>query len=150
MTDIIDQTRREIADRIEQLRPAVAEYARLQAAVEALASIGGEPSTDGAKPAPPARRRPRPRRTPRTASRAVQAAAGQTGIGRPRRGRPASSGGRGEQALKLIEEQPGITIRQIAAQLNMGPGYLYRLLPPLQQEGKIERRNAGWHVCDTG
>lgn len=47
--------------------------------------------------------------------------------------------------MKLVEGQPGITIREIAAKMKIAPNYLYRVLPPLEQEGKIVKKNGGWH-----
>ena len=41
MTDFLDEKRREITDRLKELKPAVDEYARLEAAASALAGVGG-------------------------------------------------------------------------------------------------------------
>ena len=66
MTDFLDVKRREISDRLKELKPAVDEYGRLQAAASALAKLGG-PTPVAAAPtaatvAAPRRRGPgRPR-----------------------------------------------------------------------------------------
>lgn len=140
MTDIVEQTRREITDRIEQLRPVIEEYERLQAAAEALASIPAASATESARPAAPAPRRRGPGRPRHSASARSPRPAGS----RKRSGRPKGSGARAQEAVKLIEGQPGITIREMAAKMKITPNYLYRLLPPLEKEGKIAKQGNGW------
>lgn len=53
------------------------------------------------------------------------------------------------RALGVIEQQPGITIRELAAKLSVKQNYLYRLLPALEQEGKITKRGRGWHPAEN-
>ena len=139
MTDFLDVKRSEIRSRLDELAPAIAEYARLQAAANALQRIDGAGPT---RPAPA--RRGRPRKSagaspPRVASAARAAAAPRGKAGRPR------GGGRGQQALEAIQSHPGITIPEIAKEIGVAAQYLYRLLPPLQKEGKISKRGKGWH-----
>jgi DNA-binding IclR family transcriptional regulator len=45
----------------------------------------------------------------------------------------------------LIRANPGITIPQLAAKMGINANYLYRLLPPLEQQGKIHKDGRGWH-----
>ena len=54
MTDFLDEKRREINDRLAELKPLIDEYTRLEAAATALAGVGGS--------APASRARPLPRR----------------------------------------------------------------------------------------
>src|ERR1700735_369758 len=67
VTDFLDEKRREINDRLAELKPLIAESTRLQAAAAALAGVGGTApraaaSTPAASSATPARRGPgRPR-----------------------------------------------------------------------------------------
>jgi hypothetical protein len=153
VTDTIDQVRREITERIEQLRPIITEYARLQAAAEALANLSPASPGNGEAPAaaaattaaaaPRRRRAGRPRRA--TAAPSVRTTTTQRSADGSRRGRPKGSGTRAAEAVKSVEAQPGITIREIAAKMKIAPNYLYRVLPPLEEEGKIERRGKGWH-----
>jgi hypothetical protein len=58
--------------------------------------------------------------------------------------KPRTPGARASQVIKLVAEQPGITIPQLANSMNIGPNYLYRLLPRLEQEGKVRRIDNGW------
>src|SRR5690349_7387401 len=64
---------------------------------------------------------------------------GRRGPGRPRgssagptRRRRRRGGTRADQAVKLIEENPGITASEIARQMKIKPNYLYRVLGDLQ------------------
>ena len=41
MTDFLDVKRREISDRLKEIKPLVEEYSRLEAAASALAGVGG-------------------------------------------------------------------------------------------------------------
>jgi len=66
--------------------------------------------------------------------------------GRPkaRGGRPKGGGMRAAQALSLMQAQPGVTIPELAAKMDIKENYLYRVLPGLQQEGKIRKEGRGW------
>jgi hypothetical protein len=67
--------------------------------------------------------------------------------GRPRGkvGRRKGSGTRAAQALSLVQGQPGITVPELAAKMGIKQNYLYRVLPGLEQEGKLEKKGRGWH-----
>ena len=121
MTYFLDEKRKEIDTRLRELRPLVDEYNRLEQASRALAGVRGQ---TGAR-----------RRSGRRA----------TTTGRRRRGRPRGSGTRSIQALELVKAQPGITIRELADAMKIKANYLYRVMPTLEQEGKVKRRNGGWH-----
>jgi hypothetical protein len=123
MTDFLDEKRKEIDARLRELRPLVDEYSRLEKAAAALDGVSG-----GARRATPTRRR---RST--------------TGAGGGRRGRPRGSGNRAKQALELVRAQPGITISDRAAAMKIKPNYLYRVMPTLQSEGQVVKRDKGWH-----
>jgi len=45
-----------------------------------------------------------------------------------------------------VQEQPGITVPEIAAKMGIKQNYLYRVLPGLQKDGKVVKRGRGWHV----
>ncbi|HEV2998946.1 MAG TPA: hypothetical protein VGX16_07545 [Solirubrobacteraceae bacterium] len=63
----------------------------------------------------------------------------------PRRGRPRGGGDRAAQALKLVQEHPGIGIPELAARMEIKQNHLYRVLPELAEEGKVEKQGRGWH-----
>jgi hypothetical protein len=128
MTDFVDEKRREMEMRLQELKPLVDEYHRLEAAVTALAGVG-----NGNGAAPRAARKAAPRKR----------AAKGTGTGK--RGRPKGSGQRGKQALELVKAKPGITIPEIADAMGIKQNYLYRVLPGLQQDGLVSKKGKGWY-----
>jgi hypothetical protein len=118
MADFLDEKRKEIDARMRELRPLVDEYNRLEKAAAALSGV------DGARRAAATRRR---------------------GAGSGRRGRPRGSGNRAKQALDLVREQPGLTISEMAAAMKIQPNYLYRVMPTLESEGQVVKREKGWY-----
>ncbi len=169
MTDFLDEKHREITDRLAELQPLVEEYQRLEAAVAALDGLGRSAAAPAAaapkaaaKAAPkaaakktPGRRgpgRPRGSKTktkkaaaaPATATAAAPAATGRGGA-RRKAGRRKGSGTRAAQALSFVQEQAGITIPELAARMGIKQNYLYRVLPILEEEGKVTKQGRGWH-----
>jgi hypothetical protein len=206
VTDFLDEKRREITARLNELGPLVEEYNRLTIAASALDGIGGGSSST----ATPARRKPG--RPPGSGRKAASTSAsisttpattttgkkrgrppgrkkvgrppgtgkkvgrppslkkagrppGRKKVGRPpgsknktatasattsitgprRAGRRKGSGTRSAQALSFVKGQPGITIPELAAKMDIKQNYLYRVLPALEQEGKIRKQGRGWH-----
>jgi hypothetical protein len=62
-----------------------------------------------------------------------------------RAGRRKGSGTRAAEANTLVKGQPGITIPELAARMGIKQNYLYRVLPGLEQEGKVSKRGRGWY-----
>ncbi|HTA36464.1 MAG TPA: hypothetical protein VK761_07085 [Solirubrobacteraceae bacterium] len=151
MTDFLDEKRQEIAERLKELKPLVDEYNRLEAAAAALQGVGGTATATTATAAPRRRGPGRPRgsvsRKATTATPAAPAkakAAAKKG-GRGRAGRRKGSGTRAAEALSFVQGQPGITIPELAAKMGIKQNYLYRVLPGLEQEGKVTKTGRGWH-----
>jgi hypothetical protein len=115
MADFLDEKRREIDARLKELRPLVEEYDRLQKAAAALAGVGNGRTRAASAP----RRRGR--------------------------GRPRGSGTRAKQALELVRARPGITIRELSEAMGIHANYLYRVMPTLESEGQVVKRDKGWH-----
>jgi CRP-like cAMP-binding protein len=138
MADFLDEKRREMQERLKELRPLVDEFHRLEAAVAALDGVGAPAATPGR------------RRGGGSGGGAAGGASrsGGNGAGDGRRGRPRGSGTRGKQALELVRATPGITIPEIAEQMGIQQNYLYRVLPGLQKEGLIRKEGRGWHPMD--
>jgi DNA-binding IclR family transcriptional regulator len=44
-----------------------------------------------------------------------------------------------------VQAQPGITIPELAARMGIKQNYLYRVLPSLEEEGKVAKQGRGWH-----
>jgi hypothetical protein len=175
VTDFLDEKRREITDRLAELGPLVEEYRRLEAAASALDGIGGgstaaaprrrgpgRPPGSGKKTAAaaPAKKRGRPPGRPKkvgrpktkkvgrpagSVARAAAAPAAATAPAKRRAGRRKGSGTRAAQALSFVQGQPGITIPELAAKMGIKQNYLYRVLPGLEQEGKLSKQGRGWH-----
>ncbi len=124
MTDFLDEKRKEIDARLKELKPLVEEYQRLE---KASAALSGVEQSGGARRSNGSRRR----------------SGGSSGSGR--RGRPRGSGKRALQAEELVNAQPGITIPELADAMNIQANYLYRVMPTLQSEGKVNKRGKGWH-----
>jgi hypothetical protein len=138
MADFLDEKRREMRERLKELRPLVDEYHRLEAAVQALEGVGTGGSGAGSGAGAPA--------APRRRSGGSSANAnGNSG----RRGRPRGSGTRGKQALELVRSNPGITIPEIAERMGIQQNYLYRVLPALQKDGLVRKEGRGWHPMEA-
>lgn len=58
------------------------------------------------------------------------------GKGAPRRRR---KGTRADQAVALVEKNPGITASEIAKTMKIKPNYLYRVLGDLEKEGRVKK-----------
>ena len=121
MTNFLDEKRKEIDARLRELRPLVDEYHRLEKASAALAEVGNGGSPSRRRRSSGARR------------------------GKGRRGRPRGSGTRSIEALELVRTRPGITISELADAMKIKANYLYRVMPTLEAEGKVKKRDKGWH-----
>src|SRR5215213_3323945 len=138
MADFLDEKRKEIQARLNELKPYVDEYQLLQAADQALSGISnGTTSAPAAATAAPARR------TRRSSS------GGSSGGGSGRRGRPKGGGTRAAQALDLVRTRPGITIPELAEAMGIQQNYLYRVMPGLAEEGKVTKSGRGWHLRES-
>jgi hypothetical protein len=146
VTDFLDEKRKEINARLAELRPLIDEYTRLEAAAAALDGVGGgSVSTPAAPSAAPVRRGPGRPKGSTSAPKAKPGKPGRpAGSGR-RAGRRKGSGTRAAQALSIVQEQPGVTIPELAARMGIKQNYLYRVLPGLEQEGKVAKQGRGWH-----
>jgi hypothetical protein len=144
VTDFLDEKRQEISKRLEELKPLVDEYDRLEAAASALAGVGQSNAQDEASAAI----RARPRRAGRPPGAPRKKASPSAGAGvSPKRGRERRKrvSPRAAQALALVQERPGITIPELAGRMGIKQNYLYRVLPGLEQEKAVEKQGRGWH-----
>jgi hypothetical protein len=153
VTDFLDEKRREITERLKELRPLVEEFNRLEAAAIALAGAVGSAASKAGRAVGRGRGRPRGATssapTPAETSHPVKARAARKPAGRPakrRAGTRKGSGTRAAEALSLVQGHPGITTPELAARMGISPNYLYRVLPGLQKEGAIRKDGRGWHA----
>ena len=118
---LVDDVRRQITERMKELKPLVDEYHQLEGMVQKLASGGSASSSSG---------------------RTSAGARSRRSTNGRRRGR--GSGTRSAQALALVEAKPGITIPEMAKEMGITPNYLYRVLPELAKDGKVKKNGQGW------
>ena len=131
MADFLEEKQREIQPRMDELRPSVDEYHRLEAAQRALEGVGQRRRSAAPPAAPP---------SPRRAAPAAGRLAAPAGAGaRAARARAPS------EALELVRDQPGITIPEMAEKMGIQQNYLYRVLPGLEQDGLVRKEGRGWH-----
>lgn len=142
MTDFLDEKRKEITDRLKELKPLVDEYHRLEAAAGALAGVGGSAVATARSAVKRGPGRPRGA-TSKTAAKTTTRKA--RGPAKRRAGRRKGSGTRAAEALTLVQGQPGITIPELAAKMGIKQNYLYRVLPGLEQEKKVTKKGRGWY-----
>jgi hypothetical protein len=121
--NVLDEARQLVERRLADLDE---ERKRLE---RALAELGGKATTRRGPGRPPGR--------PRGSS--SQSKKGSDGAGAPRRRRKRRGGTRADQAVKLIEGQPGISASDVAKQMKIKPNYLYRVLGDLEKEGRVKK-----------
>lgn len=131
----LDEKRREIADRLTELKPLVDEYTRLQAAADALEGVAHAARTEPARPC--------------QLAPAGAGAARKRGATHGKRGRPKGRGTRGAEALGLVKSNPGITIPEIAERMGIKQNYLYRVLPGLAEDGLVVKDGRSWKAKDA-
>jgi predicted Rossmann fold nucleotide-binding protein DprA/Smf involved in DNA uptake len=105
----------------------------------ALAELGGTVTRRPGRPPGPGKRGPgRPRKT--AAASTTTTAKTATPRRRRRRG-----GTRADQAVTLVEQNPGISASEIAKQLKIKPNYLYRVLGEMEKEGRVTKKGREYH-----
>jgi hypothetical protein len=112
-THVLDEARDLVTKRLAELDD---ERKRLE---RALAELGGKVTGR------PGRRPGRPRGS------GTKAAA-------PRRRR--RKGTRADQAVALVEDNPGISASDIAKTMKIKPNYLYRVLGDMEKEGRVTKK----------
>src|SRR5918994_48586 len=119
--NVLDEARQLVERRLADLDE---ERQRLE---RALAELGGKAT------------RRRPGRPKDSSSKGSSTPTSSTSSSTPRRRRKRRGGTRADQAVKLIEEQPGISASDVAKTMKIKPNYLYRVLGDLEKEGRIKK-----------
>ncbi|MDO9409207.1 helix-turn-helix domain-containing protein [Patulibacter sp.] len=123
MSDFLTEKRDEIQARLDELAPLIAEHDRLRRALDAL---DGVDSSGG------------------SSSRQSEKSGGTRSAGRPR-----GSGERSRQALALLRQEPGLGAAEVARRIGVHPNYAYRILPGLEEQGLIEKKERLWYPKDA-
>jgi transposase-like protein len=127
-TNVLDEAKELLQRRLADLDD---ERKRLE---RALAELGGKVT----------RRSPgRPRGSSNAKSAAAPAT--DTGTTTPRRRRRRRGGTRADQAVGLIEKEPGISASDVAKQMKIKPNYLYRVLGDLEKEGRVKKQGRQYY-----
>lgn len=151
---VADQFEQDLVNRLRELRPLAAEYQQLEQVARRLGL-----ALDDERAAP---RRGRtasisdsePQRTPTTSPAAAsswKASAQPTraplsgAAGQERHDDQTRTARREQEVLRLAQDRPGITVRQIADELNVDPTNLYRHVRKLEEDGSITKRGTGLH-----
>lgn len=72
-------------------------------------------------------------------------AASAPASGAPRRRRRRRGGTRADQAVALVEQNPGISASEIAKSMKIKPNYLYRVLGEMEKEGRVTKKGREYH-----
>jgi predicted Rossmann fold nucleotide-binding protein DprA/Smf involved in DNA uptake len=123
--NVFDEARDALERSVRELRE------QLSQAEEALEKLGGKATGRGSGRRGPGRRGPgRPKGSTNKASGGTTA---------PRKRRKRRGGTRADQAVQLIEGQPGISASDVAKNMKIKPNYLYRVLGDLEKEGRVKK-----------
>ncbi len=125
-THVLDEARNLVTKRLAELDE---ERRRLE---RALSELGGK----AIKGARRKGRRGRPKGSGAKKAKAKAKAKGRATTRRRRR----SGGTRANQAVKLVEKNPGISASEIAKKMKIKPNYLYRVLSELEKEGRVKKK----------
>lgn len=104
----------------------------------ALAELGGTVTRRPGRPPGSGRGPGRPRKNAASATATAGAA--------PRKRRRRRRGGtRADQAVALVEQNPGISASEIAKTMKIKPNYLYRVLGEMEKEGRVTKKGREYH-----
>jgi hypothetical protein len=137
MADFLSDQLKALEKRLGELRPQVEEYLHLEKVKEALEGVGREAGKrrPGRPKGGAARRGPGRPKGSTTRRRSTN--------GRRRRGR--RGGTRAEQALKVVRDNPGITVSEMAGKMSIKQAnYLYRVMNQLESEGAVKKTGKGY------
>jgi len=138
VADFVDSTVKDIDRRLRELKDEVAKLEAARTALVGARRRAGRPRRASSAAAPAAAPADAPAAAPAATRRRSR-----RGPGRPRGRRGGNT--RGNQALELVRGRPGITIPEIAAELEIEPNYLYRVMPKLVNDGHVRRDGLGWY-----
>jgi len=168
---VLDQFRtaeEQVAKRLRELKPLVAEYHELEQVAQRLGLSVNDDAPAAGKQQPASTKTARRRRrasttkarsaassrdasadggTAKTSAAATPARRARSPQGSADQQRPGSrrTSRRQQDVLRLVNERPGITVSQIAKQLGVDATGLYRPVHKLEQQGAITKQGAALH-----
>lgn len=116
---VISDLEKQVRERLAELKPLVDEYHQLEAVLESFGQPATKASGSEARPAK-----------------------------RTRGAKRATRGGRSDEAMRLVSENPGVTVADLAERMGIGPTYLYRVLPALERDGKVRKVGKGYEAVE--
>src|ERR1700710_1787803 len=122
-TNVLDEARDLVQKRLADLDE---ERTRLE---RALAELGGKAT----------KRSPGRPRGSKSSTASPTPSTGSSKAATPRKRRKRRGGTRADQAVSLIESQPGISASDVAKTMKIKPNYLYRVLGDLEKEGRVKK-----------
>lgn len=123
--DVIEKTKREIRDRLDEIRPLIAEKDRLEGALAALEAGEGQKRGRG------------------RGSGASETAR------RKQRTKRAGRGQRREQLLEVVRSEPGLRPSEAARRMEINPAQLHTLARKAEEDGLLERREGGLYAVSA-
>jgi DNA invertase Pin-like site-specific DNA recombinase len=124
-TDVLDEFKDRLRERREELLAELRE-------IEQHLGIGGK-GRGGRRPG-----------RPRGSGKASSTTKGASSA--PRRRRRRKGGTRADQAVQLVQSNPGISASEIAKQMKIEPNYLHRVLGELEKEGRVTKKGRQYHA----
>jgi winged helix-turn-helix DNA-binding protein len=149
MADLVDRIRKELDARIEQLRPLVGEFERLQRAAAALARCGARsvPGLGSRAPAPAAaKRETEPAGGGSSATRAARTPPAQrrvTASGRTRAPRAQTQA----KVLAALRAAPGSTTAAVATATGVPTNTAAAIISRLVKQGRVRRLDGGGYAA---
>jgi hypothetical protein len=152
VSSVLDQFRdaeQRIAQRLQELQPAVNEYRELADVAKRLgihvdAAAATKTTTRPARPE--SRGAPRQRSRARAAGTGRDAATAKAAAPSTRR---VPAGKRSEQLVELVRGRPGITVREAGAELGVDPTSLYRVVHRLEKSGTLRKSGRALEVVTS-
>jgi hypothetical protein len=129
---VLDQLKdleNQVAGRLAELEPLVAEYHELQQVAERL---GIKPRAAASAPAAATTTR-------RRAARRKSTGSGSSRRTSRRRRNAASPGSRQADVLRLVTARPGITVPELGRELSVDPTGLYQIVRRLEGRGELRK-----------
>jgi HTH domain len=133
-----------VSERMRELRPLVNEYRDLEQLAQRVGLAVDADASAEANGGSQSDERPQPRRPRPSTRRGRETAGGKRAtrpIGQAHSG-ASTSPNRREDIVRLVQQRPGITVRELGSELGVDPTGLYKPVHRLQADGAIVKQGA--------